>query len=604
VELTETGRHLLTLGHDGDLDDDLPLVFEMVAHCLDRCAHSDDVALLLSSCRNLPFTVSSMYHDLSMVFDDGSRVELADRFVADLRSGNTRAARQTAGEIDHLISEARHKSEVWSARTELIAEIEEQLTDESTGFSRAQKKRLRQVLFDVRPGGDGAWRMDVADLFTVDLASAPDHLQQYLDDLTAIQNQLWLCLDLFRLLLRFDAGGVQGDLFATEIDQADGEQPDADANRVTRIARGLGLHLAHDESLISYPGDATATVRYDDKPEWPPFASLIERAFDRCAEQLERVPRNVPKPAYPSPFVIDPGVQHLRPSGLAPRVTLHIAPYGTYERPDTLRLGLVNARVPKDWYTARWEIHGDHSATTASVVREAFSTAAVEGVTFLIFPEFFFSQADADLAVDLSKQTRIGFVGGRTGVILDELHNRSILFFPSDDRPFLEQKHRPSVLETELAGFSGTNEVVIHEGTPIGNIAVLVCSDILEADLVAALSESELTIDLVACPSWNKVPRILDAVAIAEAQRLYTHFCIANGAEIEGDKWGHGCVVAGPRRSGYELATHPLDVETDGRLFVTDIFPRDTATEAILTPRRDAELLPVPHFVKATRKRS
>jgi hypothetical protein len=110
----------------------------------------------------------------------------------------------------------------------------------------------------------------------------------------------------------------------------------------------------------------------------------------------------------------------------------------------------------------------------------------------------------------------------------DRTVNEAVIFFPDRVRVF-QRKQKPSVFELKTSLFASDGLFQLMRDTPLGTLAVVVCSDYLEADIVSQLCVDAVTaVDTLIVCSRNPRPELFETLALADAARLYAQVLIVN----------------------------------------------------------------------------
>jgi predicted amidohydrolase len=260
-----------------DADREYAQRFDDLASAVEACAHSEEVLLRLSTCRNQWMTVNAIFVDLRDAA--ASAGELA-RFPVNLerawrpgvqrpastaRSVHTRATTALRRVYLPAAIEAREKQSVWERRAELDAELEAAIGK----LSRLAQDRVRAALHEHRSGNppvtphiDGRYLAlsDEIDEAAEEIIAKLDALQRPLHDVIRIGQHLVAALD-----PRFDDRSHADP-------SADPEPADSDADAAEEEAEA--------EAIVLFdPGESTEESRRREEAE--------ERRAELAREQTE-----------------------------------------------------------------------------------------------------------------------------------------------------------------------------------------------------------------------------------------------------------------------------------------------------------------------------
>lgn len=587
----------LTALQPSESDTQYARVFASVAKAIDHCPHDGQVTLLLSTCRNEYLTINAIFTDLKMcVSQRTGGVSLFDRFISGVAHNTlaNKSARDVRGELGLLLKQARDKRKVWDSREALWIEYEEAAKQVPDIIGQ---RDARSVLTSSQPipHDDGTWPGQYTRM-SKDVTRVHDKLE-LLAEITASLSAVYELVDLIGNLDTNPAGDVS--LFDSEVPPGpltvdwSGAIASAEERGVWYASAGAGggAKLSHKnlpgadqgwanervtknvELLTSsQPGKETgdqiaAALRFAETGVTH-ARFLLKRAFMANAARLP----------MPQPFLIDLTPREpVTRSESAPRAfrrNITQVVEGD-KRGDRTRIAVLRVAIPEAWHNHERYYHynadiADLAAIT-SLIEAAVCAAAEAGAKFLFLPECFIPRAAVKIAKTAAGRAGVNLIGGLEARIDDpgRTVNEALIWFPDEaaDDPeisgleLFQGKQGPSIFEVGRANFAEDARLNVVKNTLLGNLGVVVCSDYLEADLMAALSVEEAPrLHALAVIARNPSQSVFTALAQADSIRLYSHVIVINSTDGSDKQLtpnpDGGCIVAAPRGRA------PLDAET------------------------------------------
>lgn len=592
--------------------------FRMTASVIDECRNAELVALLLSTCRNQWMAVNGMFVDLQGILGADRLPDLAARAFHHLDEGDPAAAAKCLREALQLRAALAGKLHCWSRREELLDQLKEAIADPQR--DPLERDRLEGWLLRQGHGPSIRGRIRQAQYLRLDLADThcPQQFELIERGAAKLTGALRIAHRTVRVLSiaedvgKDDAEGTPEQLFDLPADpesdaesvqdrEADDEQKLAGAwarleDAVRDHGRELGFKVRDGEAAIELEASEgecfhveamTEEVGAAERISTAPPAAL-EELVSRSREAIERVRTevfeaftpNVETPPMPAPFVVDLTPDDLEPSeGRVRTFTVKTAD-GRQSAPNTAKLALLRCGMPLSAYltTRKGHLaydpkHQEGARKAKQIALDAVSVAAQEGAAFLALPEVFLPRTAEREVVTAAEQAKIGLIAGleypekRGGPV-----NEVLVHVPGWVEPLRQRKQGPSVEEIKHTSFESTLEIFFIRRTALGDIGVVVCSDIMELDVLWALASFEQKLDVVFVCSHNHRPEIFERIAIADATRLHAFVVVVNS-------WtprpkdprlpsGKGTVVAHPDSASpfLSLAEQPLSVGWEGEI--------------------------------------
>jgi predicted amidohydrolase len=243
------------------------------------------------------------------------------------------------------------------------------------------------------------------------------------------------------------------------------------------------------------------------------------------------------------------------------------------------RLALLKCGMPDAAYSKARKDHMAYNQEHAGlrnakrIALAAIDAARDQKADFLAMPEIFLPRGAVDEVKDAAEGAGLGLIAG---IEYPEKHggpvNEALVHVPGWYEPLRQRKQSPSREEVKSAVFETTMELAFVKRTTLGNLGVIVCSDLLELDVLWAMSSFNEKLDVVVVCSHNYHPEIFEPLAIADATRLHAFVAVVNtwtprdkDTELPS---GEGTLVAQPnfREPLLELEEHPLAVEWEDEI--------------------------------------
>lgn len=547
--------------------------FEALSDAIEACPHSDLVAILLSTCRNQWMAANAAVVDLSAPLKSGkSRVgglgEGTSRLVGRpdaspiavsierLRDGHISDATQRLDEAAGMLSLASDKLNVWDRREELMAELEAAVAT----LDAKPQARVRAWLSEQRNLQTATDSRAVGEYLALSVAETAEG-RALLSTVRDAHQRLAAATHVLLSAAKYFAS-AKAETQPTLLEEAP-SSPEASTawsefQSAVAKARHEGGRPAIEVIGATAPPDTNTS-----RDRGRLVSELMDRALAVVAETREGLARdlqpNRPRAPLPPPYIIDVTPRH-PPSG-DHGTQLSVIPYvgRTPEVPSTTRVALLRCGVPKvayqegALYQFRRSEATDHPGRAAAIARNAVARAAELDATAVVMPECFVPYDQVESLRESAERAEGLLVVAGVEHRPDpdgRAVNSALIIAPG--MPDIEQrKQRPSVYEVKEYAFAADATLRVLERTPLGTLAVVVCSDYLESNIVWALASHRPPIDTLVVPTRNPNPDVFSRLASADALRLHANVVIANGDPGHGDAVasGHGTGVVSPKRS-------------------------------------------------------
>lgn len=495
-----------------------------------KCKSSEAITLRLSTCRNIYLTINAVFHDCSMILehrsDKASRLAIA---IDRVRRRDTTLGREALTRIDRLLSFIKHKLQVWEDRKVL----DDQFSTTVSSMTQLEQDRIQLILSDVRTYNSHlgiGWELKYYELSVAEPGDAARHLALLCSasrriraiNLTLQRVCDYLCSDApNRGLYDPSAESVWKQLHA-------------------HLVSSYGdLELSHHDSEIRFCSDEDLGIMVITE-ELPDRASdVVTNLIDHLSHLERRVwgllgrmfKRNESPPPLPPPFVVDLRDHQLSDS----REELEVAQPKLHDWrgrvENSARIALLECGVPKSWYNERdfRYVDEDKREHVRSVARAAILQAGESGVSAVVMPEYFLPRAYTDELCDLAESNGVALIAGQEAVIIPSEPERirnAVVIKGNGETKFEQSKQRPS--GEEAAHLWGDTVLHFVRHSSFGSFATLVCSDFMEWDLLNSLASYDTLLDVLFVCAANPYPSLFDALARADAMRLYCSIVIVN----------------------------------------------------------------------------
>ncbi len=525
----------VTLAVPSKDDIDYAEYFVDVATAIDAAAHSESVALRLSTCRNLYLTVNAIFVDVRLILGHGRNPSELSSAIETARRSDYVRSNTLIDRVRSVLSQIDDKVKCWNDREMLDAEFASAVAE----LDVIARDRIHYLLHHCRTTNSRTGQVwdpkyyelskaqpaDALELMT-SLARVTDRVRavaSVLRCVTALQ-QRWRegeqlygpdCASLWHDLascIRHNALVLGG---AIEDDACHLQPADADEPVVT-----VSSQIPHDAKVVVQHVIASM--------------SIIER--EQYGNLVRSFSSNESPPPLPPPFVVDLREKQLSESRSKQSEVPRLRYYDVGTRvPSSTRVAVPQFGIPVAWYNERdFRFIADKEREEVVRLANASLDAATRaGASAIVFPEFFLPRFAIDDLAMRARDAGMILVAGLEGMLASGMLVNS-LAIEIPGHPRIEQvKQGPSGYET--ADFHRSPVLHVVERSSLGTFAALACSDVLEWPLISALADARTLIDVLIVCSCNPYPELYEQVARADASRLYCGVVIANNCPNEGD---------------------------------------------------------------------
>lgn len=555
--------------------------FKALNSLLKLCKSSEKAALLLSTCRNAYLTVNALFAELQVVLggaSDPSALRGASELI--LRGAESKRIWERVGRALQVLHEFELKRAVWTNREGIWKDIE------SASSRLEQADRLakdRAAIFlgapKINDRGDGWWH----ELLAIDLRSQP-HLGQYFELLDQVFNILHCSAELGRCVasdldsdpqasLNLAAGGVDRDEpqvlnrvleltkdLATSCDWVTVETSDTLVIHLTGAYRRPRSSSGIDR--ITFPIVVVEDETF--RSIAPSLGTLMREALYVAHARLnEKFKPNVAKPPMPEPFLIDlPQPEPTFQNGQVRAIEVERMRCAANSRPtDVVRVAIANLAVPyAEVNKKNLRLSKDIADDVTREVRRALVLAESNKCDVIVFPEYSVPSSMGAELLSAANQKNIVIIAGLDGKYRDEkLCDEALIAIPGEKIPHFQRKQEPSLEELSRDTFYCDGILRLFSNSPIGDFAVVMCSDWLQLSTLQAWKSEAPLPELLFVVARNPYTELYLNFAKADAVRLYTGIVIANICDAADGVNCEGSGAVMPMRGDQEVVGQTVE---------------------------------------------
>lgn len=531
----DRGVAFVATREDQEYADNLYVLDLAVKGCID---HSEQVALLISTCRNEWLTANAAFVDLRYILERPFDRELVDLVSERLAAGDTAGARKLADEAAFQASQASDKLAVWSRRDELWSHLQESVSRLDT----RDRDRVTLVLSEHehvaggrRGNADGGY-LSISRLQTSRGRHVLELLRRTQRRLSSIAFALGQAVSLEerRQWLAATSERAETQLFFAGDDEPAGLAWTEVVDALSTSPAPDRPSALEDLGLGKLPAGADATVQ----------GEAVESIFAACEATMGRVRGdlsdslrpNVAVARLPAPFVLDFTPKHPPLGEAGTSFGIEEARANVHPPPDEATVALLCAAVPEESFAdgpLYQYVRTDARDDTATVTRAALcalENAADAGADVVVMPECFLPYDRRVEVEDVAEQLGVGLIAGvehqgdRAGRAINEV----AILTPGGSGPIAQRKQRPSIYELRSPAFAADGQLRVCSDTALGTLAIIVCSDYLELDVLWAIASHDPRPDTLVVCSRNPHPTVFEALASADAARLHANVIVVN----------------------------------------------------------------------------
>jgi predicted amidohydrolase len=537
--------------------------FELLADLIeDAGSDSEAFALYVSTCRNAYLTINGMFYDIREIF---GRISPPHGIFGALQEGQAYAFAAAGRHLDDvglLLSALEEKRVCWHRREELHKVLEELLGK----LSHLDRQTLDETLNNVVDQDDRSNLASVRQFIAFDSAET-DTQRSLMHKLVVTSQKLRRVRD---CMIRVKALGEelkqigtaqsaedqQGSLFrelglpplvkqkAIEFYdwfQSGHEDPEMGIVNQALVEVGSGGHsITNTLSAGESAQDITEVLSIICER----LQAVVGKEYTDLAKSFRP---NIGQSPLPRVFLIDLSDQ------LPPKPESHRAVAVTpiaFSRPPIDKLVIAIAQPPSSSSVislARVRYDNEEARQIAADWAILAVKEAVAESKLIVFSELFVPEFALASILEVAKKHQIGVVCGMEGTWTDgRFSNYARVFIPGAYQDYQQYKKYPSNSEPESFYTKGGQLCFLQSS--IGSFSVIICSDLREFDVIAAIECQPFLDYLVVC-CCNPYVDLWETLAIADAARLHCFVIICNWSEnSDANGYGQGSLCASPAR--------------------------------------------------------
>jgi hypothetical protein len=585
--------------------------FVVVARAVESCSRSEEVTLLISTCRNHWMTVNAAFADLRDAVGADSLPDPISRAIYELRREHWNAADGLLINAAIALSQIDVKLKVWTNRQALL----EELWSSARALSELRDRQRMMRLLEAHGGVASTDDHDADGRYVALSTEEHDGAGQLLREIRQLRMKLGAVVAACRAV-RASATPEIRSLWDVEPEARDEDSPEW-ATLITQLdssgwsGDSEGRSLSH---VLKLPLPDRA---------WPGVEAAEQfrtAVLDACTDVVEVVQDalgksfrpNISRPPMPAPYIIDLTRMRRAATGRVRNFRKDLHRGQTTPAPEKARLALLRCGIPAASYSsadiARYVRDGrNDTLRVGGIAKTAMHTAAKSDAAFLALPECFLPEEIVEELLVEAEELGIGLVAG-VEYKRDQMISNAVIALPGIAGAVHQQKQTPSRYEVPV-----TADGVVRKflDTKLGVLGVVVCSDLLELDFMWALAASEPRVDTVIVCARNPHPDLFESLAAADAIRLHAHVAVVNAYAPDKDlASGQGTSVFAPRRAGTTLEpsqTIPLDVDEWDEIELPELAMWDLPVGALaLRDTHDTMhgYIAAPHFTQSSSRES
>jgi len=515
---------------------------------VESSSESERMALFLSSCRNPFLTANSIFYDLRLAIGGADYDSSLEHAIAEVSKGRFFDAQKRVKEnVSAPVSEAIEKFDVWENRKNYLDYISNYL--DSRSVSHRQRSILNDVLFAPKQRSTFFERHEYQALFEIKaegheaVLNMLSEFKKFLEPLELITEVFW---DYFNYkrdqseLTRGDFLPFSEGISGLGIRPARGiEEIRKAISEIGRLIPNLDLHdsgeslVLKENSSANCDGNAARVeISFNvssQKVFWGEIKRLLGFAVVALQNRLVKLVDIGPRDTLlPDPYLIDFISYPIREE--VKRFEINRLPLHVSQHLDVAKIGVVSAGFLKD-KVIRSSTPEYRSKKVRLFIEESIRliVEAAKNVNchFLLFPECFVPDTFLDEVEAMSQDSDLTILGGietRVDDVTREYDNRGFLVSDHSYGVKMFDKITESVGEPKLV--DRVREAGFFYQSGAGKIAVIICSDLLDGELISAVHSRKL--DVCFLPTFNPHPNLFLGIAYSDAHRYWCNVAISN----------------------------------------------------------------------------
>ena len=224
---------------------------------------------------------------------------------------------------------------------------------------------------------------------------------------------------------------------------------------------------------------------------------------------------------------------------------------GARRTPNAGKVALAHLTVPVS------ELNLNDYAFTEEATRDlvekdffkAVRAAKASDCLALVFPEYSIPEKLRGGLLEIASSNGMTIIGGFEGSWRDsKLADEVFIAIPGEPSLYHQFKHSPSLEEQSPANIFHDGSLRLFTNSPIGDFAVVVCSDFLETATLDAWSLAGPLPDILFVVARNNYPDLYEHFAVTDSFRLYCSVVVCNVRDDPKPAASDGTFVVSPRK--------------------------------------------------------
>lgn len=575
---------------------------------------SEDATLLLSTCRNAYLTVNALFADVQALLGGAAKSPL--RAACELvrqESPEIPTIRRRFQEALRIIAQFDLKHAVWRDRHALKKSVDDRLLafeDQNPLDAVLVKAVLSETHIVPTDEADGR----SVELLKINLAEQR-HLDHHFETLRKLRDILEACarlgisytdqVTLPQMTLIQDNREEQ----AAPVDKTVVHWVDRLAELCDWTATKVGEELeVRIEPTYKRPSNAhplaPTRITHSREVSAAPIATLVREALYFAHSTASSVfEPNVFESPMPSVFEIALPVPRPTLSGaeILPVVLKRVRCSSANRPSDYGKVALAHLAVPVAKLNGK-----DFAFNDISVVEQieadfnkAVHAARSAGCLAVAFPEYSIPLRMRERLLQIANRNNLVLIGGFEGQWHEaKLRDEVFVAIPGEPHLYQQFKQSPSLEEQQPASFYRDGLLKLFANSPIGDFAVIACSDFIESATLNAWTLDGPLPDVIFVIARNPYDALYESLAITDSFRLYCFVAICNVHDDEQQATAKGTFIVAPLRAS--PVQHGDFVQVEGT-FLTGISVHELPFAAIRARERGKpayEFFAVPRSAK------
>ncbi len=533
--------------------------FHLLAELIEKAgSNSEAFTLYISTCRNAYLTINGMFLDIRETFGRISPSNGIFGALQEARAGAFAAMEDHLHEAGLSLSAFEEKQDCWQRRQEFQNLLDSLLTQ----FSHLDQQVLRETLYEVVDQDGQSELASVRQFLAFDTAESNEQ-RSLIQKLAVTKQKLQRVRECAAYLKGLgeelkNVNAAQTALFGELALSPTIKQKSLKFRDWLESAKGVSemeiVSEALNQTATQCPNGLEILAGSNNARDLIDFMAVLTQHLQSATGKeytllAELFRPNIGRPPLPPVFLVDLSIP-LPPKADSRRA---VAPTPVpFSQPPLEKLLIAIAQPPissAEISDAKIQYREDEKRGIASEWGVlAIQTAAATGAKLIIFPELFIPEGALETVREIAKKVEIGVVCGVEATWVDgKYSNFANVVIPGAAHDHKQFKKYPS--NYEPANFRTKGGQLCFLRSSIGSFSVVLCSDLREFDVIAAVEGQPFLDYLIVC-SCNRYSELWKHLAVADAARLHCFVVISNWSD-DGDAngFGKGSFCAAPTQN-------------------------------------------------------